>query len=146
MTMTPVRLLRLLGLVAGALAGSLPAASTSFAQDPQYGRIIGRVVDAAEGAPIAGAQLELLDSAEPLRAVSALDGRFVMTPVRAGAATVRVRMIGYQQKTVTGIVVPGGGTVAQDIALSAMAVQLAEIEVSAEAERGTVNRALDEQR
>ncbi len=49
-------------------------------------------------------------------------------------------------KVVTGIVVPAGGTIAQDIALAASAVQLAEISVSAEAERGTVNRALDEQR
>lgn len=144
--MTPVRLLRLLGMLASALAASLTAVSPSFAQQPQYGRIIGRVVDATEGAPIAGAQIEVVDFTEPLRAVSALDGRFVLTPVRAGAATVRVRMIGYQQKTVTGIVVPGGGMVAQDVALSGMAVQLAEIEVNAEAERGTVNRALDEQR
>ena len=35
---------------------------------------------------------------------------------------------------------------AQDVALTAEAVQLAEISVSAEAERGTVNRALEEQR
>ena len=41
---------------------------------------------------------------------------------------------------------PRAGSVAQDIALSAEVVQLAEIAVSAEAERGTVNRALDEQR
>ncbi len=44
------------------------------------------------------------------------------------------------------MLVPEGGAVAQDIALSAEVVQLAEISVSAEAERGTVNRALEEQR
>ena len=42
--------------------------------------------------------------------------------------------------------VPEGGSVAQDIALSTEVVQLEEIAVTAEAERGTVNRALDEQR
>ena len=55
-------------------------------------------------------------------------------------------MIGFAPKTVTGVMVPAGGTMAQDIALAASAVQLAEISVSAEAERGSVNQALDEQR
>ncbi|MFL5496478.1 MAG: TonB-dependent receptor domain-containing protein [Gemmatimonadales bacterium] len=108
------------------------------------GRIIGRVVDAEQGAPIAGAQVELLDA--PIRGVSALDGRYTLAGVAAGPVSVRVRMIGYAPKTVTGIVVPAGGTVAQDISLPPEAVQLAEISVSAEAERGTVNRALDQQR
>ena len=55
-------------------------------------------------------------------------------------------MIGFGPKTVTGVVVPDGGTVSQDVALAAEAVQLAEISVSAASERGTVNRALEEQR
>ena len=55
-------------------------------------------------------------------------------------------MIGFGPKVVTGIAIPAGGAAAQDIALAAEAVQLAEISVSAEAERGTVNRALEEQR
>jgi outer membrane receptor protein involved in Fe transport len=55
-------------------------------------------------------------------------------------------MIGFGPKVVTGILVPEGGAVAQDIALAAEVVQLAEISVSAAAERGTVNRALEEQR
>ena len=66
--------------------------------------------------------------------------------VPAGPVSIRVRMIGFAPKVVTGVLVPAGGTVAQDIALTASAVQLAEISVNAEAERGTVNRALDEQR
>jgi hypothetical protein len=142
--MTPVRVLRSLGLAA---ALSIVSTGSLRAQQQQpYGRIVGRVVDAAQGAPIAGAQLELVGGTETLRAVSALDGRYVLAPVPAGPASVRVRMIGYQPKTVTGIVVPAGGAAAQDIAMSSEAVQLAEIEVSAESERGTVNRALEEQR
>jgi outer membrane receptor protein involved in Fe transport len=115
---------------------SLPAQAT--------GRIIGRIVDAAQGAPVAGAQVEVVDA--PIRTVSALDGRYTLAGVAAGPVSVRVRMIGFAPKVVTGILVEAGRTVAQDIAMAAEAVQLAEISVSAESERGTVNRALEEQR
>ncbi len=108
------------------------------------GRIIGRVVEAAQGAPVAGAQVEVADTA--IRTVSALDGRYTLPGVPAGPVSVRVRMIGFAPKVVTGIVVAAGETVAQDIAMVAEAVQLAEISVSAASERGTVNRALEEQR
>ena len=108
------------------------------------GRIIGRVVDAEQGAPIAGAQVELVDTA--IRGVSALDGRYTLQNVPAGLVSVRVRMIGYTPKVVTGVQVTAGQTVAQDISLGTEAVQLAEISVSAASERGTVNRALEEQR
>jgi outer membrane receptor protein involved in Fe transport len=108
------------------------------------GRIIGRVVDAAQGAPIAGAQVEVVDTS--IRAVSALDGRYTLQGVPAGPVSVRVRMIGFGPKTVTGILVTSGQTAAQDISMTAEAVQLAEISVSAASERGTVNRALEEQR
>jgi hypothetical protein len=74
---------------------SLPAQAT--------GRIIGRVVDAAQGAPVAGAQVEVVDA--PIRAVSALDGRYTLAGVGAGPVSVRVRMIGFAPKVVTGIVV-----------------------------------------
>ena len=108
------------------------------------GRVIGRVVEAEQGAPVAGAQVEVVGG--PIRTVSALDGRYTLTGVPAGPVSIRVRMIGFGPKTVTGVVVPADGTASQDIALVAEAVQLEEIAVSAEAERGTVNRALEEQR
>lgn len=108
------------------------------------GRIVGRVVDAEQGAPVAGAQIDVVEAS--IHAVSALDGRYSLVGVQAGPVSVRVRTIGFAPKTVTGIVVPAGATVAQDIAMVAEAVQLAEISVSAAAEQGTVNRALEEQR
>ena len=118
-----------------------PAISAN-AQDT--GRIVGRVVEAEQGSPVAGAQLEVLGTM--LTAVSALDGRYAFQTVPAGPVSIRVRMIGFAPKVVTGVLVRAGGTIAQDVALAASAVQLAEISVSAEAERGTVNQALDEQR
>ncbi|MDQ3222188.1 MAG: carboxypeptidase-like regulatory domain-containing protein, partial [Gemmatimonadota bacterium] len=110
----------------------------------ENGRIVGRVVDAGQGNPIAGADLEVVGAA--ITAITALDGRYALEDVPAGPVSVRVRMLGFAPKVVTGLVVTAGKTVAQDVALAAAAVQLAEISVSAAAERGSVNRALDEQR
>ena len=108
------------------------------------GRIVGRVVDAEQGQPVAGAQVDVVGT--EIHAVSAVDGRYTLDHVPAGPTSVRVRMIGFGPKTVTGVVVPDAGAVSQDVALAAEAVQLAEISVSAASERGTVNRALEEQR
>ncbi|HEX6105597.1 MAG TPA: carboxypeptidase regulatory-like domain-containing protein, partial [Gemmatimonadales bacterium] len=110
----------------------------------QTGRVVGRVVESAQGAPVAGAQVEVVEGTA--KAVSALDGRYLLEDVPAGMVSVRVRMIGFAPKVVTGVAVAAGQTTAQDIAMVAEAVQLAEISVSAAAERGTVNRALEEQR
>jgi hypothetical protein len=112
------------------------------AQGP--GRIVGRILDAAQGTPIAGAQLEVVGTT--VTGVSAVDGRYTLAPVPAGAAQVRVHMVGYQPKIIAGIVVPAGKAVAQDISLEHKVVQLEAVTVTSEAERGSVNRALDEQR
>ena len=129
----------LLGFLLGSGAAIRPLAAQ------EVGRIVGRVVDAEQGSPVAGAQTRG-GGHHDHRQSSALDGRYALQAVPAGPVSIRVRMIGFAPKVVTGVVVPAGGTIAQDIALAASAVQLAEISVSAEAERGTVNRALDEQR
>ena len=133
---------RLLSVLAGtgALLSFMPSAVR--AQEP--GRIVGRVVDAGQGAPISGAQVELVG--RDVIVVSALDGRFTLTGVPAGPATVRVRMIGYAAKLVSGIAVRAGEAAAQDISLEPATVEVAEIAVTSEAERGSVSRALDEQR
>ncbi|HEU4682258.1 MAG TPA: carboxypeptidase regulatory-like domain-containing protein, partial [Gemmatimonadales bacterium] len=123
---------------------SAVAFSTAPLLAQETGRIVGRVVDADQGNPIAGAHLEVVGTT--LSAVAALDGRYAFQGVPAGPASIRVRMIGFAPKQVTGVVVPAGGTAAQDISMGASAVQLAEIAVTAEAERGSVNQALEEQR
>ncbi len=121
---------------------SLLSAGRLSAQDT--GRIVGRVVDAGQGTPISGAELEVVSAA--ITAVAALDGRYVLEGVPAGLVAVRVRMLGFAPKVVTGVAVQASETTEQDVALQAAAVQLAELAVTAEAERGSVNRALEEQR
>jgi outer membrane receptor protein involved in Fe transport len=130
--------------IVAAVVTSLVLISISQLAAQTPGRIVGRVVDAGQGNPIAGAQVEVIGTA--LATTTALDGRYAVAGVPAGPTSVRVRMIGFAPKLVTGVTVPSGRTVAQDVALAATAVQLAEIAVTAQAERGTVNRALDEQR
>ncbi len=110
------------------------------------GRVVGRVVDAEQGVPIAGAVVELVGLAAPRRTSTAIDGRYAFAEVAAGEVGVRVRMIGYGPKLVTGVKVPGSGAVTQDISLNAETVQLEELNVTAAAERGSVADALNEQK
>lgn len=119
-----------------AVSGPLAAQET--------GRIVGRVIDAGQGGPIAGAVLEVVGTT--VRAQTAIDGRFTLANVPAGSVAVRARYIGFQPKVVEGITVPAGGTATQDIALTAQVIELEELSVSASAEQGTVARALEEQR
>jgi outer membrane receptor protein involved in Fe transport len=108
------------------------------------GRIVGRVFDAGQGTPIAGAVIEVVGTEQ--RAQTAIDGRYTLTQVPAGAASLRARFIGYQPKLVQGVLVPAGGVVEQNVALTVQAIELEEITVAAAEEQGSVNRALEEQR
>jgi len=110
----------------------------------ESGRIVGRVVEAEQGAPLAGAQVELVGTG--IRTVSALDGRYTILNVPAGTASISVRLIGFQPKTVTGLLVSTGKVTEQNVSLSNSVVQIEELAVTAQAEKGSVNQALDEQR
>ncbi|HEX6134379.1 MAG TPA: TonB-dependent receptor [Longimicrobiales bacterium] len=108
------------------------------------GRIVGRVIDAQTGAGVSNVTVDVPEG--EAGALSGVDGRYVLVNVPAGAVTVRARSIGYGTKAVTGVQVRPGGTVEQDIVLESAAVELMAIEVTAAAERGSVVRALDQQR
>jgi TonB-dependent receptor len=129
-------------VVYGVVAMAVMAAGSAMAQGT--GRIVGRVVEAAAGAPIAGATVELAGTTR--KATTATDGRYALVDVPEGTVSLTVRYVGYQPKTVTGLVVAGGRTVEQNISLTASVVQIEEITVSAAQEQGSVNKALDEQR
>jgi len=143
MTTMTVRSLRWLAAVTLAVTPS-----TLPAQEPQQavrtGRIVGRILDETTGTPISGAQVGIAMGGQSVS--SGIDGRYTLLNVSPGATAIAVRAIGYAPKTVSGVDVPEGGVVAQDITLSAQGVQLNEITVEASAERGSVTRALEEQR
>ena len=110
------------------------------------GRIVGRVLDGARGTPLSGAVVEIVGTPIRIAANTSIDGRYTLADVPAGEATVRVRLIGYGPKIVSGVRVVAGTTVGQDISLASDVVQLEELAVTSEAERGSVSKALNEQR
>jgi outer membrane receptor protein involved in Fe transport len=109
------------------------------------GRIVGRVLDAATGAPLSGAQVSLVEQPTAI-AVSAIDGRYTLMNIPAGAFSLRVRLIGYQAKVVSGMSLAEGAILSQDVTLTAQVVEIEAINVAAGAERGSVNAALEQQR
>ena len=121
----------------GTLAG--PAALSA-----QGGGIAGRVVEVGTGRPLGGARVQVGGSDSV--AITRVDGYYRLTGVAAGAATLRVALIGYGPKSVTGITVPAGGVAVQDIVLEAQATRLEEVVVTAVAEQGSVDAALATQR
>jgi hypothetical protein len=120
----------------GAPAAAQPSVGT--------GRIVGRIVDATTGQGIADVQVRV--DGTTLGALSGVDGRFTITGVPAGNASLVVRRIGFQAKTITGVAVTAGRAVEQSVSLAAATVQLAAVRVTASAERGSVNQAINQQR
>ena len=109
------------------------------------GRIVGRILDASTATPLAGAQVVLVEQPANV-AIVALDGRYTLLNVPAGPVSVRVRMIGYQAKVISGLAMSDGGILLQDVVLSAQIVEVEAIAVTAGAEAGSVDAALEKQR
>lgn len=123
------------------LAVAVPAVG---AQAPTTGRIVGRVLDAATGAGLSDAGVQVVGTT--IGAMSGVDGRFTIVNVPAGTVTLMVRRIGYAPKTVTGLFLEAGRTLEQDVSLATASIQLTAQVVTADAERGSVSAALDAQR
>ncbi|MEQ1855867.1 MAG: TonB-dependent receptor [Longimicrobiales bacterium] len=111
---------------------------------PADGRIVGRVVDSESGRALPGAQVAIDGTSQGV--LAGVDGRYMIQRVHPGTVGVRVVMIGFATKTITGVVVPAGGAVELNLSVDPSALLMDEIIVTAAAERGSVARALDEQR
>jgi hypothetical protein len=122
------------------LALGLPHAAG--AQD--LGRVVGRVLDAETGRGLVGAQVAVQGSA--IGTLSGMEGRFILTGAPAGSRTLVVSYLGYASKHVIGVEIRAGAATSLDVALDPAAVAVEGITVSAERERGTTSRLLDEQR
>lgn len=128
-----------LALAALLLSLFLPPAAAA----QQTGQIAGRVLDTS-GRPLVAARVAVQGT--QIAAVSAVDGRYALRNVPAGEHTVTVTLLSYAPKTVTGVRVTAGGAAALDLTLSPQGITLAGVTATATRERGSVNRALDEQR
>jgi outer membrane receptor for ferrienterochelin and colicin len=123
---------------------ALPAALPLKAQTPNVGRIVGRIVNATTGEPIAGAQITILGTS--IAVVTVWTGQFDLTGVPVGRWSISVRAIGYTPKTVSDVDVQPDSALALDVSLGAAVVQLEGVTVTAAQERGSVSAALDQQR
>lgn len=121
----------------GLLAALLPVgAATIAAQGVTTGAVRGTVVDGA-GAPIAGAQLTLLNTVTGFRTTiqSRTNGTFALENVTPGGPFVlSARAIGYRPASRDGIVVTLGQVVTVQFVLEQTVVELGEISVTAEAD------------
>ena len=126
------------------LLGALLLVPLPLAAQGAVGRIVGRVVDAASGQGLTDVAIQVVGTTQGTQ--SGVDGRYIINRVPAGTVTLQARRIGFTPKTITGLMLDADGALEQDISLGAAAITLEAQVVSAEAERGTVNEALDEQR
>lgn len=126
-----------------AIAATIVCAVPLAAQAPT-GRIVGRILDAATGQGLTDVGIQVVGTT--LGASSGLDGRYALPPIPAGTVTLQVRRLGFQPKTVTGIILTAGATIEQNITMDAATITLAAQIVTASAERGSVSEALDAQR
>ena len=125
-----------------AFAPSLLAQDSALTLRP--GRIVGRVHDATTGDAIPGVHVGIEGTAIAGR--TDLTGRYTLLNVPAGLHTVTARVIGYAAKAVSGVEVTAGVPVSLDISLTATAIQVAAVEVTAEVERGSVVSTIETQR
>jgi len=129
---------------------NLGVVATLRAQQPtapaaaRTGRIVGQIIDAANGQGLSDAGIQIVGTT--LGTSSAIEGRYVIPNVPAGTVTIQVRRLGYAPKTVTGILLDAGQVLEQNITLQAATVKLQVVQTTAANERGTVNEALDQQR
>ncbi len=123
---------------------SLPASSDAQQPATSTSRIAGRIIDARTGAGLTDAGVQVAGTTTGT--LSSIDGRYVINRAPSGTVSLTVRRIGYAAKTITGISVGEGQALEQNISLEPATVQLTSQVVSAAAERGTINEALNHQR
>jgi hypothetical protein len=141
----PTRLLQSYRIAVSLIALAAAAPSMSAQEPPQEpGRITGRVIDGGTGEGLSGVVVTVQPSGRST--LSGVDGRFVLSGVPAGTVSVKAQNLGFAEKTVTEVVVPADGVVEVNIALSTAAIEIAALTVTAATERGSVTRALDQQR
>lgn len=117
--------------------------TSAYAQTTD-GRILGRILDADTGQPLIGTLVAVPGSG--IQTLSGADGRYILANVPAGATEVSTSLLGYTNRTMSGIEVGASATVTLDIELSPAALAMDAIVVSVAADRGTIGRALDRQR
>jgi TonB-dependent starch-binding outer membrane protein SusC len=111
------------------LLGVLLGATTLVAQGPT-GTVTGRVIDGATLQPLEGVTVTIAERGALTRA----DGRYLIVGVPAGPQTLRARVIGYAEASLS-VVVQADQTLTVDVVLSAQALELQDLVVIGYGER-----------
>src|SRR5688572_25413357 len=99
------------------------------------GRVVGRVVSES-GVGLTGVTVQVVGTTQGT--VTGVDGRYSIAGIRPGTLTLHARRLGFQPKTVTGLMVAEGQALEQNIALAEASIRLEAAVVTAERERGSV--------
>ena len=121
-------------LARAAFFGTL-AARFVAAQTPQSGTITGRVTDAANGQPVAAAQVNVVGT--NLGAQANTEGQFTLRGVNAGSVELRVLRVGFAETKQT-VTVTAGQTVTANIRMRAVVATLAPVVTTATGEQRRV--------
>ena len=97
--------------------------------EAQSGTLSGTVVDVETGAPLASAQVEVLESGEGAVLTSA-SGQFSFS-LSSGTYSVVVTTLGYRPYREDGVSVPSGGSISLELSLTSQALELNPIVVTA---------------
>ena len=122
-----MKFLYLRGLLASLV---LIAVLPLVARAATMGKIIGQVKDAETGAPLIGANIQLMNTAQGT--TSDLDGKYVILNVFPGMYTVRFSYIGYETMNKSGEYVSSDNTTWINVALKPSVFQGAEVTVVAD--------------
>jgi len=106
-------------------------AGAAHAQE-QSGRLMGRIVDHANGKPLAGARVALRDT--DLSAISDNQGMFEITGIRPGLHGVDVELLGFEVRSAP-VRILAGQTIEAEVRLTARPIELPPIEVSVRSPR-----------
>ena len=121
-------------LARAAFFGTL-AARFVAAQTPQSGTITGRVTDAANGQPVAAAQVGVVGTNVGTQANT--DGQFTLRGVNPGSVELRVLRVGFAETKQT-VTVTAGQTVTANIRMRAVVATLAPVVTTATGEQRRV--------
>jgi len=94
----------------------------------QTATLVGTVRDDSTGRAVSGAEVVVMSSEQV--AAAGADGRFSIAGIAAGVQRVLVRAVGYRPRAVT-LRLHSGDTLRAELTLTAVAVELAPIEVTA---------------
>lgn len=109
---------------------SLLHADTATGQSRQkIGSLKGTVIDAATGAPLPGASVQIVGSERG--AATDVDGRFRVAEIPVGSYAVRISSVGYDQVTQTDVIVRAGRTTVLESRLYARPIEVEGVTVDA---------------